>query len=237
VIGAFHAPVAAAPRQPLSAGERRALQRRDNHAGLDNHEASFLVGHFAAHRDDGGGRRKGELRGRDGGERQLAVFGAAVVAVVGEKGGGLALERVRNGGAHRRGVVLESDEILAAGRDDGAGGRMVGVAGTDADQGAGEIGIFEQRAGGGHFVLCFDGEHRGDRDGGAGFRRDQADHLREPVGVGLAVEGEGGGSWPCCACNHSFDTDASAGGSTRPRSVQNTSRPGATRAFLPGGRQ
>ena len=70
---------------------------------------------------------------------------------------------------------------------------MIGVAGIEADQRAGQIGLFQQRASGGHFVFLFRGEHGRDRDGGAAVLGDEADDLGEPVGNGLAIEGERGG--------------------------------------------
>ena len=96
---------------------------------------------------------------------------------------GLALKRVRGGGLHRGSIALELDEILAAGGGGGAGGVVVGLTGVEADEAAGEVGLGEQRAGGRHFVFFGHREHR----------CDEADDLREAVGDGLAVEGEGRG--------------------------------------------
>ena len=87
VIGAFDAPVAAAAGQPLPASQSGAFERGDEHAHLTAGGAGFLVGHRARHRDDGGGMGEAQLLWGGGGECQLAVFGPAVVTVVGEKRG------------------------------------------------------------------------------------------------------------------------------------------------------
>lgn len=87
VVGAFDAPMAAAAGEPLATGECPALKRGDKVAGLAADPAGFLVGDVAVHRDDGGGVGEAELGRGDRGERQLAVFGAAVGAVVGKKRG------------------------------------------------------------------------------------------------------------------------------------------------------
>lgn len=87
VVGAFHAPMTAAAGEPLARGQRAARERGDKVAGLAAGGASPLVDDLAGDRDDGGGVGKAELRRGDGGERQRAVFAAAVVAVVGRKRG------------------------------------------------------------------------------------------------------------------------------------------------------
>lgn len=87
VIAALDRPVAAAAGQPLLAGKRTALRRTDEEPGFAAGGAGLLVGYFAGDRDDRGGVGEAELGGRDGGERQLAAFDAAVVAVDGEKRG------------------------------------------------------------------------------------------------------------------------------------------------------
>lgn len=87
VVGAFHAPMTAGAGQPLARRQRAALERGGKVAGLAAGGAGLLVGDLARDRDDGGGVGKAELLGGDGGERQRAVLGAAVIAVVGEKRG------------------------------------------------------------------------------------------------------------------------------------------------------
>jgi len=87
VVGAFDAPMAAAAGEPLAPRECAVFERGDKQAGLTAGHAGFLVGDVALHRDDGGGMRKAELRRGDRSEGQLAVFGAAVGTVVGEKRG------------------------------------------------------------------------------------------------------------------------------------------------------
>ena len=87
VVGAFHAPMAADAGEPLARGQRAALQRADKVSGFAAGGTGLFVGHFAGDRDDGGGVGKAELLRGDGGERQRAVLGAAVVAIVGRKRG------------------------------------------------------------------------------------------------------------------------------------------------------
>jgi len=87
VIATFDAPVTAAACEPLPTGKGGAWGRGDEEAGFAAGQAGFLVGDGALHGDDGGGVGKAHLDGRDRGEHQVAVLGAAVVAVVGEKRG------------------------------------------------------------------------------------------------------------------------------------------------------
>ena len=93
------------------------------------------------------------------------------------------MERVYRGVPHGGGVAFELDQILAAGSDDRARGLMVAV---EADEAFVQIGRGEEGAGGGHFVLLLGREHGSDGD--------EADDLGEPVGDGIAVEGERLGS-------------------------------------------
>lgn len=89
VVGAFHAPMTAGAGEPLAWGQRTPLERGDEEAGLTAFGAGFLVGHGAGDRDDGGGVGEAELFRGNGGEGQLAVLGATVVAVVGRKRGAM----------------------------------------------------------------------------------------------------------------------------------------------------
>ncbi len=74
--------MAAAAGEPLARGERGAFCGGNEPPRLAAVDAGFLVHELVLHGDDGGGVRKTELERRDRRERQLAVFGAAVVAVV-----------------------------------------------------------------------------------------------------------------------------------------------------------
>ncbi len=87
VVGAFHPPMAADAGEPLAQGQSTAFERGDKEADLAAGGAGLLIGHRAGDRDDGGGVGKAELLRGDSGERQRAVLGAAVVAVVGRKRG------------------------------------------------------------------------------------------------------------------------------------------------------
>lgn len=87
VVGAFDFPVAASACEPLARGQGGALERGDEQASVAALDAGFLVEGLAGDGDDGGGVGKAELFGRDAGEGQRAMFGAAVLAVVGEKRG------------------------------------------------------------------------------------------------------------------------------------------------------
>ena len=87
VVGAFHAPTAADAGESLARCQRAACERADKVSGFAAGGAGLFVGHFAGDRDDGGGVGKAELLRGDGGERQRAVLGAAVVAIVGRKKG------------------------------------------------------------------------------------------------------------------------------------------------------
>ena len=83
MVGAFHAPMAAAACEPLAGGERRAFCGGDEQTGLATGEAGFLVGGLTVHGDNGRGMRKAELHRHDRREHQRAVLGAAMGAVVG----------------------------------------------------------------------------------------------------------------------------------------------------------
>jgi hypothetical protein len=69
VVGTFDAPMAAAAGEPLSRGERAAIERGDKVASFAAGDAGFLVGHGTFHRDDGGGMREAQLARRDRRER------------------------------------------------------------------------------------------------------------------------------------------------------------------------
>lgn len=89
MVRAFHAPMAAASAEPLAWRERSGFCGRDEQAGFAAGEAGFFMGKLTFHGDDRGGMRKAQLQWADGGERQVAVLGAAVLAVVGGKRGAL----------------------------------------------------------------------------------------------------------------------------------------------------
>lgn len=89
VVGAFDAPMAAAAGEPLARGKSGAFCGGDEQAGFAAGHTGFLVGKLILHGDNGGGMRKTELAWGDAGERQLAVFRAAMGAVVGGKRGAL----------------------------------------------------------------------------------------------------------------------------------------------------
>lgn len=89
MVGAFHRPVAAAAGQPLAGRERGGFGRGDEQAGLDAGHTGFLVRELILDCEDGGGMGKAELARGDVGQGQLAVLGAAVGTVVGEKKGAL----------------------------------------------------------------------------------------------------------------------------------------------------
>lgn len=73
--------------EPLPGRQRGSLGGGNEEAGLGADGVGFLVRDGARDRDDGGGVGEAELLGGNGGESQLAVFDAAVAAVVGEKRG------------------------------------------------------------------------------------------------------------------------------------------------------
>ena len=88
MVAAFDIPGSTTAGKPLPERNRCSLRRGNEEAGFLADFAGFLVGDGAGHRDDRGGVGEAGLPGRNGGESQLAVFDAAVAAVVGEKRGG-----------------------------------------------------------------------------------------------------------------------------------------------------
>lgn len=87
VVGAFHPPVTADAGEPVAWSQCTALERGDKVAGLAACGPGLLIGHRAGDRDDGGGVGEAELLRSDGGEPQIAMLGATVVAVIGRKRG------------------------------------------------------------------------------------------------------------------------------------------------------
>jgi len=89
MVRTFHAPMAAASAEPLAGREGSAFCGGDEQAGFAAEDAGFLMSKLTLHRDDRGGMRKAKLQWGDRRERQVAVLGAAMVAVVGRKRGAL----------------------------------------------------------------------------------------------------------------------------------------------------